>query len=260
LSNLKKYMFKGYAFSIISLVIGTSLYSNYGVKGEPINRNIEYSKSETPIINTDTNNDYVVSMMNQVILKDEEEQKLLPYGQVVNVDSTLCVREAPDKNSETKAVLMNGMTFEILNKINQWYEIKYNDIQGFVHEDYVEEYEDTPPHEVYEEDTTITRAIKAELTAYCDDPRCSAGWGSQTAMQTNTRLGVIAAPVDIPLGSKIYIPELTNLKSDGIFDVEDRGGAIKVKNDGTYVIDVWVPTYEEAVAFGRKTTTIYLME
>lgn len=101
--------------------------------------------------------------------------------------------------------------------------------------------------------------IKAELTAYCDDPRCSDQWGSQTAMQTRTRLGVIAAPSNIPLGSKMYIPELVNYKADGMFDVEDRGGAIKIKNDGTYVIDVWVPTYEEAKKFGRKKTTIYLV-
>lgn len=259
MSNLKKYMFRGCAFGAISLVIGMSLYSAKGVKGESINRNIEYSKSETPKVNTNQNNNYTVSMMNQLTVK-EEKQKLLPYGQVVDVESNLCVRETPDINSGAITVLMNGMTFEILSKTNEWYEIKYNDIQGFVHEDYVEEYENTPPNEVYEENTTFKRAIKAELTAYCDDPRCSDGWGSKTAMETHTRIGVIAAPKDIPLGSKIYIPELTNLKSDGIFDVEDRGGAIKVKEDGTYVIDVWVPSYEEAIAFGRKEATIYLME
>ena len=104
------------------------------------------------------------------------------------------------------------------------------------------------------------KAIKAELTAYSDDPRSSEQWGSQTAMQTHTRLGVIAAPKNIPLGSKMYIPELKNYKADGMFDVEDRGGAIKVKADGTYVIDVWVPTHEEALEFGRKKTTIYLIE
>lgn len=104
------------------------------------------------------------------------------------------------------------------------------------------------------------KPIKAELTAYCNDPRCSDQWGSQTAMQTRTRLGVIAAPSNIPLGSKMYIPELANYKEDGMFDVEDRGGAIKIKKDGTYVIDVWVPTYKEAVKFGRKKTTIYLVE
>lgn len=110
-----------------------------------------------------------------------------------------------------------------------------------------------------EDKKTIGKPIKAELTAYCNDPRCSDQWGSQTAMQTRTRLGVIAAPSNIPLGSKMYIPELINYKQDGMFDVEDRGGAIKIKNDGTYVIDVWVPTYEEAIEFGRKKTTIYLV-
>ena len=102
--------------------------------------------------------------------------------------------------------------------------------------------------------------IKAELTAYCNDPRCSEEWGSRTAMQTETRLGVIAAPSNISLGSRIYIPELKNYKADGMFNVEDRGGAIKVKEDGTYVIDVWVSTYKEAEEFGRKKTTIYLVE
>ena len=106
----------------------------------------------------------------------------------------------------------------------------------------------------------IGKPIKAELTAYSDDPRCSGKWKSQTAMQTTTRIGVIAAPSNIPLGSKMYIPELESYKLDGMFDVEDRGGAIKVKKDGTYVIDVWVPSYEEAKQFGRKTTTIYLLE
>lgn len=107
----------------------------------------------------------------------------------------------------------------------------------------------------------IGKPVKAELTAYCNDPRCTGqSKKSLTAMQTETRLGVIAAPSNIPLGSKMYIPALKNYKADGMFKVEDRGGAIKVKKDGTYVIDVWVPTYEEAIKFGRKKTTIYLVE
>lgn len=98
--------------------------------------------------------------------------------------------------------------------------------------------EETTSTESKENNSTKGTPIKAELTAYSDDPRSSGQWGSQTAMQTRTRLGVIAAPKNIPLGSKIYIPELSNYKTDGMFDVEDRGGAIKVKKDGTYVIDV----------------------
>ena len=101
--------------------------------------------------------------------------------------------------------------------------------------------------------------IKVELTAYCSDEECSGSWGNQTALGTQTRIGVVAAPSNIKLGSKLYIPELEYYKSDGIFNVEDRGGAVKVKEDGTYIIDVWFPTHEQTVEFGRKTTTIYLM-
>lgn len=102
--------------------------------------------------------------------------------------------------------------------------------------------------------------IKVELTAYCSDEECSGSWGDQTAMGTKVRTGVVAAPSNIELGSKLYIPELEYYKSDGIFDVEDRGGAVKVKEDGTYIIDVWFPTHEETINFGRKKTTVYLME
>lgn len=251
MSNLKKYMLKGYALCAVSIVIGTSLIPSSGVYGKLVAADIEHSKSETPL-NSSYDKD--------AIINQSTSEELDPYGQVVNIETSLCVRKEPNQNSTTLRVLREGMTFEILSKTGKWYEIRYNDIQGFVHEDYVEEYENTPPNKVYEENYGYKKAIRAELTAYCNDPRCSAGWGSQTSMGTRTKLGVIAAPKDIPLGSKVYIPELTNIKSDGIFDVEDRGGAIKVKADGTYVIDVWLPSYEEAVAFGRKTTTIYLVE
>lgn len=102
--------------------------------------------------------------------------------------------------------------------------------------------------------------IKVELTAYCSDEECSGSWGNQTAMGTTVRTGVVAAPSNIKLGSKLYIPELEYYKSDGIFDVEDRGGAVKVKEDGTYIIDVWFPTHEETIKFGRKKTTVYIIE
>lgn len=101
--------------------------------------------------------------------------------------------------------------------------------------------------------------IKVELTAYCSDEECSGSWGNMTTMGTETRVGVVAAPSNIKLGSKLYIPELEYYKADGIFNVEDRGGAVKMKEDGTYIIDVWFPTHEETVKFGRKSTTAYLM-
>ena len=175
-------------------------------------------------------------------------------------------------NIESKNIQINKF---VAGQYHESSKIENADIKE--HKDSVEEYTETSskivhetPIEPEEGETTSTKAqenqkpvgtpIKAELTAYSNDPKCSDQWGSQTAMQTKTRLGVIAAPSNIPLGSKMYIPELESYKEDGMFDVEDRGGAIKIKEDGTYVIDVWVSTYEEAVEFGRKNTTIYLVE
>jgi 3D (Asp-Asp-Asp) domain-containing protein len=105
-----------------------------------------------------------------------------------------------------------------------------------------------------------TVAINAELTAYCNCDICSEEWGAQTAMQTHTRVGVVATPKEIPLGSEIYIPDLKGYKDDCMFNVEDRGGAVVVKSDGTYIIDVWLPTHEQVKEFGRKKTTVYLLK
>lgn len=111
------------------------------------------------------------------------------------------------------------------------------------------------------EDSLIKTAtpIEAELTAYCNCKICSEAWGSQTAMQTHTRVGIIAVPKEIPLGSKIYIPDLKGYNEDGIFKAEDRGGAVVKKRDGTYIIDIWLSTHEEVKGFGRKKTVVYLM-
>lgn len=203
--------------------------------------------------------------------KEEQDQEddLMPYGQVVNVESNLCMRKEANEESNVIYGLYKGMTFEILDKTGQWYYIQHNQNKGYVHEEFIEEYENEPPHEVYVAPKPqpnqkyvppTGRAIKAELTAYCNCSKCSDSWESKTAMGTRTRIGVIAVPTTISLGSKVYIPHLTFLKSDGIFSAEDRGGAIKVKSDGTHVIDVWFPSHSEALKFGRVKTTIYLME
>lgn len=197
------------------------------------------------------------------------EEKFKKHGQVISVDSNLCIREEADINSEVGYVLYEGMTFDILNKENEWYYIQYGDINGYVNEEYVEEYDDIPPNETYDErEQSIIeeilkkteRPINVELTAYCNCSICSESWGSATAMQTQTRKGVVAAPQEIPLGSRLYIPDLTEYKEDCIFDVEDRGGAVKVKDDGTYIIDVWLPDHEQVKEFGRKKSVVYLIK
>ncbi len=202
--------------------------------------------------------------------KIQEEEKLKKHGQVVSVDSNLCIREDADINSEVNYVLYEGMTFDILDKKDEWYYIQYDHgINGYVNENYVEEYDDVPPNKTYEEieENVVGEILKkapkpisVELTAYCNDEQCSGKWGGTTTMGTETRLGVVAAPSSISLGSKLYIPDLSYYKNDAVFNVEDRGGAVKMKDDGTYIIDVWFPTHEQVEQFGRVRTTAYILE
>ena len=60
-------------------------------------------------------------------------------GQVVNVTSTLRIREEASTNSSVLGTIRNGSTFDIISKSGGWYQIKYNGITGYVHGDYVKE-------------------------------------------------------------------------------------------------------------------------
>lgn len=93
--------------------------------------------------------------------------------------------------------------------------------------------------------------INVELTAYCPCYECSEGYGTMTASGKRASKGTLAVPKSIPLGTKFII--------DGVeHRAEDRGGAIKVKEDGTHIIDVYFSKHSDTVKFGRKKTKMYL--
>lgn len=67
-----------------------------------------------------------------------------------------------------------------------------------------------------------------------------------TAVGVQTQPGIVAVdPNVIPLGSKMFIPGY----GEGV--AADTGSAVKGA-----IIDVWLPTVEEALAWGRRTVTI----
>ena len=67
-----------------------------------------------------------------------------------------------------------------------------------------------------------------------------------TAVGLETRPGIIAVdPRVIPLGSKMFVPGY----GEGV--AADTGSAVKGA-----IIDVWLPTVEEALQWGRRTVTI----
>jgi len=83
--------------------------------------------------------------------------------------------------------------------------------------------------------------VDFHATAYCLKGRTASG--------INTRPGVIAAdPSVLPLGTVVH---LRAGRYTGTYTVMDTGGRIKGR-----LVDVYVPTYKEAVEFGRRQVKI----
>ena len=53
-------------------------------------------------------------------------------GQVVNVNSSLRIRESASTSSAVIGTLRNGNTFDIISKSGGWYQINYNGTNPFV--------------------------------------------------------------------------------------------------------------------------------
>lgn len=98
---------------------------------------------------------------------------------------------------------------------------------------------------------TTPTTYKVELTGYCSDYECNKPYDNGiTASGVYASKGTVAVPKNIPLGSKIYINGVEHR-------AEDRGGAIIVRDDGTYIVDVWFPSHQKALDFGRVKATMY---
>ena len=98
------------------------------------------------------------------------------------------------------------------------------------------------PSEVHGEVRTMV------LTAYTKSDK---GMNSRgvTASGVLVQEGVtIAAPPDVPFGSKIYIPALNRT-----FTVTDRGGAIREDR-----LDLFMKSREKAIAFGKQRLEVVI--
>lgn len=91
------------------------------------------------------------------------------------------------------------------------------------------------------------RIVTVQATAYsAQDP----GNSNHTASGTLLRHGVIAVdPSFIPLGTRVFIPDY------GEAVAEDIGWGIQGN-----IIDVAFDTHEEALAFGRQSLEIYILD
>lgn len=102
------------------------------------------------------------------------------------------------------------------------------------------------------------KTITVKVTGYCPCVECCGEWAIKnpgiTASGTVAKYGTIAAPSSIPFGTQMKIEGF----GDQIFTVEDTGSAV-VYGDGIYVIDVWMPTHEQAYAIGNSIVTATIL-
>lgn len=99
------------------------------------------------------------------------------------------------------------------------------------------------------EDDPLTLTMTATAyTAYCEG--CSGITKDGTDIRANPHLKVIAVdPTVIPLGTRVWV------EGYGEAIAADIGGAIKGN-----IIDVFIPSHEEALQWGRKTVKVRILE
>lgn len=98
----------------------------------------------------------------------------------------------------------------------------------------------------------VVRKINVIITAYSSTPGQTDDSPYVTAAGTWVKEGIVANNL-LPFGTRIKIPELYGNR---IFIVEDRMNWVK----GNYHVDIWFPSYSEAVNFGAQKTYIEILE
>lgn len=105
------------------------------------------------------------------------------------------------------------------------------------------------------------RVLTCTATAYdlsyesCGKHPGDRGYGI-TATGTYAKYGTVAVdPRVIPLGSKLYIETADGSFAYGYATAEDTGGAIKGNK-----VDLFFPTYDECINFGRRSVKVYILE
>ncbi|TSC75372.1 MAG: hypothetical protein G01um101430_467 [Parcubacteria group bacterium Gr01-1014_30] len=98
----------------------------------------------------------------------------------------------------------------------------------------------------------LVRKVNVVVTAYSSTPWETDGNPYVTASGEWVKDGIVAINY-LPFGTKVRIPEVFG---DKVFVVQDRMHWRK----GNYHVDVWFPSYKEALNFGAKRTHIEILE
>lgn len=108
---------------------------------------------------------------------------------------------------------------------------------------------------------SFSRTISMEVTAYtlraseCGKSADHPEYGITASGKHVEEWLTLAAPKSIPFGTKVYIPYFKDYPNGGIFEVHDRGGAIKEGH-----LDVYMEDLQEALDFGRQQLQVHIIE
>ncbi len=100
---------------------------------------------------------------------------------------------------------------------------------------------------------TYHKTAQVSATAYTHtDPGCD----FYTATGSHVRMGTVAVdPRYIPYGTRMFIVSNDGSYIYGVSEAEDCGGAIKGGK-----VDLYFPTYNECIQFGRRNCTVYFLD
>ncbi len=101
------------------------------------------------------------------------------------------------------------------------------------------------------------RKVKIQATAYCSCYTCCGPYdGTRTADGSRPKeYYTIATSKFFSFGTMVYIPYFDSAPNHGVFEVEDRGGAIQNNR-----IDIYFSTHEKALRFGRRNLEMYILQ
>lgn len=196
-------------------------------------------------------NEYFVSNEN---LTEDKSSIFNDINKTLYTNTNVKLRKAPGAEEYYEKININTEV-NIIGENSEYYMISYNANIGYIAKKYLS----TTKISTGGQNIKNGDKVVAQFTAYCStDPGCTNydAMGNYLNPSNNT----CAAPTCIPFGTKIQILGTGTYLDGQIFTVTDRGGAIKVKSDGTYIFDILMSNENECIQFGRKNGYAIIVE
>jgi len=159
-------------------------------------------------------------------------------------------------NKQNSIIILTGLIVLAFSALTLTLEAK-TDNTNYLAQSYLSEKSNSPAFLATEDRVTDNnektyKKIKVIVTAYSSTEWQTDDTPFITANGSTVREGIVANNM-LPFGTEIKIPELYGNK---VFTVEDRMHTRK----GSYWVDIWFPTLEEAKAFGVKEAYVEVLE